>query len=261
VPDEGGLLGGKPAYGVGPGNVQCIVDHGIEIDDLVEKVIEGRIFNNGLPCACEQAVIVPVEDADRIMQAFLERCCVYFTNEAPIAKIAGVLFKDGQLSRDGIGITAFQVAAKAGLSVPEGTTVLLLKGDLREGNLLPKEKLSPVTLWYTYERFEEAIEIARANIQLEGRGHSVAIHSHDTTHIEQVALAMNVSRVIVNQCATTSAGGSFLNGFGATTTLGAGFWGNNILNENLDFRHLMNYTRIGYPPEGARIPSDEEIWG
>jgi succinate-semialdehyde dehydrogenase len=252
---------GKPAYGVGPGNVQCIVDRGVDIGELVEKVIEGRLFNNGLPCACEQAVIVPIEDAGRIMQAFLDRRCVYFEDEAPITKIAGVLFKDGQLSRDGIGITASQVAAKAGLSVPEGTTVLLLKGDLREGNPLRKEKLSPVTLWYTYEQFAEAIGIARANIQPEGRGHSVAIHSHDTAHIEQVALALDVSRVIVNQCATTSAGGSFLNGFGATTTLGTGFWGNNILNENLDFRHLMNYTRIGYTPEGARIPSDEEIWG
>ena len=74
-------------------------------------------------------------------------------------------------------------------------------------------------------------------------------------------MAIPVTRVIVNQCATTSAGGSFLNGFGATTTLGTGFWGNTALQGNLDFTHLLNYTRIGYQPAGAKVPTDEEVWG
>jgi succinate-semialdehyde dehydrogenase len=89
----------------------------------------------------------------------------------------------------------------------------------------------------------------------------VAIHSNDEKHIEALAMAIPVTRIIVNQCATTSAGGSFMNGFGATTTLGTGFWGNTALNGNLDFTNLLNYTKIGYPPAGARVLSDEEIWG
>ena len=252
---------GKPAYGVGPGNVQCIIDRGADIGEAVDKIIEGRVFNNGLPCACEQAAIVPREDAVKILKMFEERQVVYIDNLQDIEKIAGVLYVDGVLSRDGIGITAAEVARKAGISVLEDTKVLLLKGDMRDDNLLRREKLSPVTLFYTYDKFEEAVAIAQRNTDLEGRGHSVSIHSNDEAHIEALALAVDVSRVIVNQCATTSAGGSFMNGFGATTTLGTGFWGNNILSENLDFRHLMNYTRIGYEPEGARIPNDEEIWG
>ena len=99
------------------------------------------------------------------------------------------------------------MARKASFSVPEDSKVLLLKGDLREDNDLRKEKLSPVTLSYTYDRFEEAAEIARANLKLEGRGHSVAIHSDNEEHVKRLALAVDVSRVIVNQCATTSAGG------------------------------------------------------
>src|SRR6185312_13470971 len=118
-----------------------------------------------------------------------------------------------------------------------------------------------VTLLYAYSTFEEAVEIARSNILLQGRGHSVAIHSNDQKHIEALAMAIPVTRVIVNQCATTSAGGSFLNGFGATTTLGTGFWGNTALQGNLDFTHLLNYTRIGYQPAGAKVPTDEEVWG
>ncbi|MBI2843343.1 MAG: aldehyde dehydrogenase family protein [Armatimonadetes bacterium] len=252
---------GKPAYGVGPGNVQCIIDRGVDIGEAIEKIIEGRVFNNGLPCACEQAVIVPYEDAARILKAFEERQCVYIEDEEEIERVARVLYVDGVLSRDGIGLTAHEVARKASISVPKDSKVLLLKGDLRDDNILRKEKLSPVTLFYTYDRFEEAIDIARRNTNLEGKGHSVAIHSNNEANIEALAHAMDVSRVIVNQCATTSAGGSFLNGFGATTTLGTGFWGNNILNGNLDFVHLMNYTKIGYAPDGARVPTDEEIWG
>lgn len=252
---------GKPAYGVGPGNVQCILDRGIDINEAAGKIVEGRIFNNGLPCACEQAVIAPREDAEQTLDAFAGQGAVYIDDEAAIRRIADLLYVDGVLNREGIGIPAAEVARRSGVSVPEGTNVLLLKGDMRESNVLRKEKLSPVTLFYTYGTFEEAVDIARANTNLEGRGHSVAIHSNDRGHIEQLALALDVSRVIVNQCATTSAGGSFLNGFGATTTLGTGFWGNNMLNENLSFRHLMNYTRIGYAPEGAAIPSEEEIWG
>ena len=125
---------------------------------------------------------------------------------------------------------------------------------------LRKEKLSPVALFYTYQSFEDAIEIAKCNIELDGRGHSCAIHSNDQQKIEQYAMAMDVTRIIVNACATTSAGGGFLNSFGATTTLGTGFWGNNILNGNLGYRQLMNITQIGYKPNGAYIPSDEEIW-
>lgn len=253
---------GKPAYGVGPGNVQCIIDHNVDINDCVEKIIEGRIFNYGLPCACEQAVIVPREDFEKILKVFKARQVVYIDNKEEIKKLSNFLYVDNVLNRDGIGISAVEVAKRAGVSVPEDTRMLLLKGDLSQENInLRKEKLSPVSLLYTYDKFEEAINIARSNINLEGKGHSVAIHSHHQKHIEQLALAVNVSRVIVNQCATTSAGGSFFNGFGATTTLGTGFWGNTILNGNLNYTHLLNFTRIGYLPKNARLPSDEEVWG
>jgi len=95
---------------------------------------------------------------------------------------------------------------------------------------------------------------------VEGRGHSVSIHSNDPDHIEQLALAMPVSRVVVNQPCSTSSGGSFYNGFAPTTTLGCGTWGNNIISENLDYKHLINVTRIGLKPKTVHVPSDEELW-
>ena len=251
---------GKPAFGVGPGNVQCIVDRGVDIEDVVTKIVDGRAFNNGLPCACEQAVMVHQDDAGAILQSFARNKAVYIDDPEQIQKLADLLYVDGVLNREAMGVPAPQLAEKIGLSVPGYTRILLVKAGADTAIALRKEKLSPVTLVYTYATFDEALGIARCNILLQGRGHSVAIHSDNQKHIETLAMAIPVARVIVNQCATTSAGGSFMNGFGATTTLGTGFWGNTSLQGNLDFTHLLNYTRIGYPPAGARVPSDEEIW-
>jgi succinate-semialdehyde dehydrogenase len=252
---------GKPAYGVGPGNVQCIIDRGVDIEDAVSKIVDGRAFNNGLPCACEQAVMVHRDDADKVYRSFEKNNAVFVEDANMIQKLADALYVDGGLSRETMGISAPELAAKIGLAVPQNTRVLLIKAGTGTVESLRREKLSPVTLVYTYSTFDEAVEIAKANILLQGRGHSVAIHSNDQEHIEALAMAIPVTRVIVNQCATTSAGGSFMNSFGATTTLGTGFWGNTALQGNLDFTHLLNYTRIGFPPLDARVPSDEEVWG
>jgi succinate-semialdehyde dehydrogenase len=252
---------GKPAYGVGPGNVQCIVDRGADIEDVVPKIVDGRAFNNGLPCACEQAVMIHQDDATAVLQSFARNRAFYVDHPEQIQKLADVLYVDGALNRDAMGVPAPRLAEMIGLSVPADTRILLVKAGADTAVTLRKEKLSPVTLLYTYATFDEAVDIAKCNILLQGRGHSVAIHSDNEKHIEALAMAIPVTRVIVNQTATTSAGGSFMNGFGATTTLGTGFWGNTALQGNLDFTHLLNYTRIGYPPAGARVPSDEEIWG
>jgi succinate-semialdehyde dehydrogenase len=253
---------GKPAYGVGPGNVQCIIDRDADVNDAIPKIVDGRAFNNGLPCACEQAVIVPNEDRANVLNSFKENKAFFVDDPSIIRKLADTLYVNGTLSRESMGISAPDLAARVGLTVPPDTRMLLLDAKHAASiEELRKEKLSPVTLFYTYSNFDEAVEIARANIALQGRGHSVAIHSKNQSHIEQLAMTVPVTRVIVNQCATTSAGGSFLNSFGATTTLGTGFWGNTALVGNLDYTHLRNITRIGYLPKGARIPSDEEIWG
>lgn len=252
---------GKPAFGVGPGNVQCIIDRDVDMDDAVVKIVDGRAFNNGLPCACEQAVIVHIDDREKVLQSFKHNKAFFVDNPKTIRMIADALYVGGALNRECMGISAPELAAGIGLTVPGDTRVLLLEAHGCDSfEELRKEKLSPVTLFYTYSNFDEAVAIAKANILLQGRGHSVAIHSTNQKHVEQLAMAIPVTRVIVNQCATTSAGGSFLNSFGATTTLGTGFWGNTALAGNLDFTHLRNITRIGYAPAGARVPSDEEIW-
>jgi succinate-semialdehyde dehydrogenase len=252
---------GKPAYGVGPGNVQAIIDRGADFEDAVEKIISSRTFNLGIPCGSEQAVHVPREHFDEIVALFVKHGAAYFEDAESIGRIQRMLFDEkGGMRGEVIGITAGRIAEMSGLAVPPETRMLLLKGDFEhQDTVLRKEKLSPVGLIYSYERFEEALEIAHANLSLIGKGHSAVIHSSDAQRIEQVGLTLPVSRVIVNQACNFTTGGAFSIAFTPTTTLGCGFWGNTLLSENLTYKHLMNVTRIGYPLLGPR-PTSEEIW-
>jgi succinate-semialdehyde dehydrogenase len=113
---------------------------------------------------------------------------------------------------------------------------------------------------YAYDTWEEAVAIANANLNVEGKGHSVSIQSNNKEHIEYAGEVLPVSRVLINQICATQNGGAFSNSLSPTTTLGCGSWGNNSISENLSYYHLYNITRVAYEKEGWSQPSDEEIW-
>jgi succinate-semialdehyde dehydrogenase len=129
-----------------------------------------------------------------------------------------------------------------------------------EQDILAREKLCPVIAILPYESFEDAVQKAKANLLVEGAGHSAALHSDDDAHIRHAGLELPISRLVVNQASSLTAGGSLTNGFAPTTTLGCGSWGGNSISENLDFKHLMNVSRIGKVIENKPVPTDEEIW-
>ena len=120
--------------------------------------------------------------------------------------------------------------------------------------MLAKEKLCPVVAIFPYRTFEEAVARAKANLLVEGAGHSAALHSNDEEHIRQMGVELPVSRLVVNQASALTAGGSLTNGFAPTTTLGCGSWGGNSISENLDYKHLMNVSRIGKPSPRRGCP-------
>ena len=251
---------GKPAYGVGPGNVQAIIDRDVDIDDATKKIIAGRSFNHGIPCASEQSVIVPEEMYNDIVAAFIKNGAAYIDKDEDIIRVSDALFDGEILRKELIGKSAYEVTVNAQIAVPEKIRILLIRGDLeKQPEKLRVEKLSPVVMIYKYGDFSEAIEIAKSNLEMDGKGHSAVIHSNDREHIGQLANALYVSRIIVNQTCNFTAGGGFSIGFAPTTTLGCGTWENNMLSENLTYRHLMNVTRIGYPITD-KAPSKEEIW-
>ena len=129
-----------------------------------------------------------------------------------------------------------------------------------EADLLAREKLCPVVAIMPYKDFSEAVQKAKANLLVEGAGHSAALHSNDEAHIRSAGVELPISRLVVNQPSALTAGGSLTNGFAPTTTLGCGSWGGNSISENLDYKHLMNISRIGKVIEGKPVPTDEEIF-
>lgn len=252
---------GKPSFGVGAGNVQCIVDRGMDPSEVARKVIAGRTFDNGIICSGEQTLIAHEDDYDALIEAFREQGAYYVNGGDERNRLREALFPGGVMNKELVGQPVARVAAAAGLAAPGGVRVILTTTDgPGRADLFSKEKMCAVISCYACRTFEEAVDIAAANLDVEGRGHSVAIHSENREHLEYAARRLPVSRVLVNQICATMNGGSFFNGLAPTTTLGCGSWGNNSISENLTYRHLMNVTRIaGYRPMDP-APTDEEIW-
>lgn len=252
---------GKPAIGVGQGNVQVMVDRDVDLQEVAKMVVTGRIFDNGVLCTCEQNVIIPREKKDEMLEAFKANNAYVIDNDEDAAKLRDFVFPYGKLNKDVVGASPAFIGKGAGLPVPEDAKVIVCKtkGYAYEESLA-KEKLFPVLAVFLYDQWEEAVEIARANLEMEGMGHSVVIHSNTAEHIEYVPTRINVSRYAVNQVGGTALGGAMDNGLNPTTTLGCGTWGNNSISENLYFHNLMNVSRISYKVKDMYIPSDEEIW-
>lgn len=252
---------GKPAFGVGAGNVQCIIDRDVNLEEVVPKIITGRTFDNGIICSGEQSIIAPKENYKEIMDEFKKNGAYYVEDEAEIEKFAKILFVNGSINGKIVGQSVNFIGYLAGVSIPEGTKVIVLKArGCGQDDILCKEKMCPVMVSFEYDTFEEAIKIAQSNLNVEGKGHSCAIHSNNIENIKFAGVKLTISRLVVNQPSSTSAGGALYNGFAPTTTLGCGSWGNNSISENLDYKHLINVSRIGLYNKEAYIPTDKEIW-
>ncbi len=113
---------------------------------------------------------------------------------------------------------------------------------------------------FGYDHFEEGLQMIKANLDMEGSGHTAAVHSNDQGNIIKTGAVMSVSRVVVNAVSATTAGGHIQNGLAVTNTLGCGTWGNNSISENFTYKHMLNITRIAPLNPRIEIPSDEEIW-
>ena len=252
---------GRPALGVGAGNVQCIIDRGIDYGEAVPKIIAGRAFDNGIICSGEQTVIAPAEDFDRIMEEFRKNGAYLVQSTEEKEALRKAMFVDDAMNRHAIGQSAEALAKLAKIEIPQGTKLFVAEADgPGEADLLSKEKMCPVLAAYRYEEFSQAVDIAQANLELEGKGHSVAIHSHNEENIEYAGKRLSVCRFVINQVCASSAGGSFFNGLAPTNTLGCGSWGHNSISENLNYRHLINISRIAYFMPGNHVPTESELW-
>ncbi len=253
---------GKPSYGVGAGNVPVIIDRGVDLNDAAVKIVAGASFDNGIICSHEQFVLTPEELYQETIRSFLATGKVWFTDDrAEVQRLREVVFHDGHLNKDLVGRSPREIGAKAGLDVPSTARIILLPAEgAGTADILAREKLCPVVAILPYLTFEEAVAAAKANLLVEGAGHSAALHSNNEANIRLTGLELPISRLVVNQPSALTAGGSLTNGFAPTTTLGCGSWGGNSISENLDYKHLMNVSRIGNVIVTRKAPTDAEIW-
>jgi succinate-semialdehyde dehydrogenase len=253
---------GKPSYGVGAGNVPVIIDRDVDIKDAAEKIVTGAAFDNGIICSHEQFVLAPEERYEETIAAFIATGKVWFTaDEDQVQKLRDVVLPSGRLNKDVVGKAPKQIGAVAGIDVPPTARIILLPArGAGTADVLAREKLCPVVAILPYKTFKDAVAQAKANLLVEGAGHSAALHSHDEANIRYTGMELPISRLVVNQSSSLTAGGSLTNGFAPTTTLGCGSWGGNSISENLDYKHLMNVARIGKVITGKKSPADAEIW-
>lgn len=252
---------GKPAFGVGPGNVQCLVNHDADPHDYVPKVVKGRTYDNGVLCTCEQSLILPQHLHDQTVDMLVASGGHFIHEPHEVDALRSVLFPEGRIAPKMVGAHPFNIAKEAGILVPEDVKFLMVSIDKTgKDEYLAKEKLAPVLAVYKYNDWKDAVDIAVDNLNNEGAGHSAVIHSDSTEDIEYASLRLPVSRIGIKMVGSSGLGGGFDNGLNPTATLGCGSWGNNSISENLWWNHLVNMSKIAYLLPDKKIPTDEEIW-
>ena len=239
---------GKPAIGVGAGNVPAIIDDSADMLLAVNSIIHSKTFDNGMICASEQSVIILNSIYDKVKQEFIDRGC-YVLNSEETEKVRKTIIINGALNSKIVGQKAHKIAELAGVEVPENTKILI--GEVESVDLSEEfahEKLSPVLAMYRANSFDEAVEKAEQLIEDGGLGHtaSLYVNTHTGTEkIEKFSHKMKTARILINTPSSQGGIGDLYN-FKLTPslTLGCGSWGGNSVSENVGVKHLLNIKTI-----------------
>ncbi|MDQ2085584.1 bifunctional acetaldehyde-CoA/alcohol dehydrogenase [Herbivorax sp. ANBcel31] len=237
---------GKPALGVGPGNVPCYINKKVDIERACTDLILSKTFDNGMICASEQAVIVD-KDIKSEFENIMKKYSCYFLNEKETEKVTKYVINMTKMSinPEVVGKSAVEIAKNAGINVPDDTKLLIAK--------LPKpstefplsiEKLSPVLAYFVVKDSNEGFEYAQGMLRLGGLGHSAVIHSDDSELCKAYGEAMKVGRVIANSPSSQGAIGDIYNTNTPSLTLGCGSYGRNSTTSNVSTVNLINKKRI-----------------
>jgi acetaldehyde dehydrogenase (acetylating) len=258
---------GKPAYGVGPGNVPAFIERTADVRKAVADILAGKTFDYGTICSSEQAIVV--EEAVR--ERALEECRrqgAYFLSPEEMERVARLVFLPGSHTPNTkiVGRPAALIADMAGIKVPPVTRVLVAHLEPEQiGREFPlsAEKLSPILAFYSVANLAVGIALCRRLLEFGGLGHTCAIHSQNRAAILEFGAAMPAFRVVVNSSAVHGSIGYSTNLFPAMT-LGCGSPGGNITSDNIGPQHLMNVKRIAWESRGVEhrtVPSGQRMAG
>ena len=239
---------GKPALGVGAGNTPAIIDDTADTVLAVNSIIHSKTFDNGMICASEQSVIVLEPVYDAVKAEFANRGC-YFLNSDETEKVRKTIIINGALNAKIVGQPAAKIAALAGVSVPEGTKILI--GEVESVELSEEfahEKLSPVLAMYKAKDFADALDKAEQLVADGGYGHTSSIYLNEITETEKLdafAARMKTCRILVNTPSSHGGIGDLYNfKLAPSLTLGCGSWGGNSVSENVGVKHLLNIKTV-----------------
>lgn len=237
---------GKPALGVGPGNVPCYINKSANLGRACTDLIMSKTFDNGMICASEQAVIVDREISEQFEKIMSDNGCC-FLNDKEIRLVSDYVIKKDSLSVNPavVGQSAYKIAAEAGVSVPENTKILIAR--LPEPNVkypLSLEKLSPVLAYFVCEDEKQGFAFCEKMLELGGLGHSAVIHAEDKELCLEFGKVMKAGRIIVNSPSTQGAIGDIYNTNTPSLTLGCGSYGHNSTTSNVSSVNLINKKRL-----------------
>ncbi len=237
---------GTPAYGVGSGNVPVLIEKSADIPFAIESIIASKTFDNGTVCASEQAVVVEHDVADAAQKEFQRQGC-YFLEKDEIEKLEKIVIspKTGLMSPAIVGQPVKKIAELAGLNVPEGTKILLVRQtDIGKDHPFSGEILAPILAYYTTKDFPEALKVCIDLNYRGGIGHTASIYSNENSKIDEFANLMNAGRVVVNTPSSQGGVGGIFNTLQTSFTLGCGAGGKNITTENISSKHLINIKKL-----------------
>lgn len=232
---------GKPALGVGPGNVPCYIEKSAKIKRAVNDLILSKTFDNGMICASEQAVIIDEEVYDAVKQELIANNCYFLTEEEKKKVEKYVMRETGGVNPAVVGQSANKISEAAGVSVPENTKILIAESvKVGPEEPLSGEKLSPVLACFKVKNSKEGIQRALEMLHYNGMGHSAVIHSQNEEVIREYGRKMKAGRVIVNQPSSQGAIGDIYNAYIPSLTLGCGTYGGNSVSTNVGTLNLIN---------------------
>jgi len=251
---------GKPAFGVGPGNVPVLVDVSADLEDAIPKIVAGKSFDYGTVCSSEQAIVAEASLRDHIL-SLLKAQKAYIANDAQKEALGKLLIMPNwTVNPQCVGQAPMKIARMAGFEVPPGTSIICAEvGGVGKQHPLSAEKLSPVLSLYFVQDFQAAMDTCFALLKFGGAGHTAGIYSKNDARTREYALRMPANRVLVNTPAPQGSTGITTNVF-PSMTLGCGAVAGNITSDNVGPQHLFNIKRLAYvvrkPEEAFEMPLD-----
>lgn len=254
------LTSGTPAIGVGAGNVPGIVDDTADLAAAAERITASKTFDNATSCSSENSLVVFDAVYDELLTELKNRGA-RLLDRAEKERLRTTMWPDGRLSGAVTAKSAGEILAAAGIDGEADASIVLVEEDAPDpSSKFCDEKLSPVLTVFRVADMAHAVDTVAGLLAVNGKGHSVGLHTADEQRALHLGLTLPVCRVIVNQAHCFATGGSFDNGLPFSLSMGCGTWGGNNISDNMNYRHYLNTTRIS-----MRIavdqPSLDDIFG